>query len=499
MTEVWQALVAEGRTPADDVSGRALRSRETEARRPSAASEPSSGAPALPPRAAPASEAAAIARTFDSIGRRREKLRDQLGAIETAFANIESIRGCFHEILSPIDHILAEIEGAKTAHFEAERKLEDLRDAHDRLKGDHAALTVRHSSLSLRHDQLAAQMQELELTVKNTTAALAEARSALIERNSQIENLDRELVDGRRRVLAVSEQLPGLRVAFHAKEKRLEEVEAQRSLIEHQFKMSARENQSLRARLDELIANGSKLNRQLSELEVREADAARHASEFEAALVREQQAHAKLRNGHFEDAEAHKLEIDNLGEDVNSLTVRAEGAERLLAEARGELRERNAMIRGLEQRGLENALALQSKDKTRADLEHDLSTTRAQVADLEAARAALHSRSDDLIMAIEARSRGLERAEQRTEHLQAQLAEHLRLAEADREARDDEIRNLRERLDTEASARAFAEGALQSVRQERVALTLGGGSPPKPPLAVQWDSAPDKVTRLRFP
>ena len=342
-------------------------------------------------------------------------------------------------------------------------------------------------------------MQELELSGKTTAATLAEARAALIERNSRIENLDRELEEGRRRVLSISEQLPGLRVAFHAKEKRLEEIEAQRALIEHQFKMSARENQSLRARVEELVANGSKLSRQLSEIESREANSARRGSDFEAALNREQQAHAKLRDAHFDDAESHKLAIDSLGEDVNSLTVRAEGAERLLAEARGELRERNAMIRGLEQRALENALALQSKDRARADLEHDLATMRAQFADVEATRAALQSRADDLILAIEARSRGLERAEQRIADLQAQLAEQFQLAEADREARDAEIRNLRERLDSEASARAFAEGALQSVRQERVGLSFGGGKPPQPPRAVQWDAAPDKVTRLRLP
>jgi crescentin len=496
MTEAWQALICEDRTPVDDVSGLAFRSPDNEMPRFGAPAEPlgasSPGRPA-------ASEAAAIARTFDSIGRRNEKLRARLGAIESAFADIDQIRGYFHEVLSPIDHILAEIEGAKTAHFEAQRKLEASREAHEKLKSDHAALTGHHSSLSLRHDRLAAQAQELELAVKNTGAALAEARSALIERNSRIEGLDRELEQGRRRMLSVSEQLPGLRVAFHAKEKRLEEAEAQRTAIEHQFKMSARENQSLRARLEELVANGSKLSRRLSEFEIREAESARRTAELETALNREQQSHAKLRNAHFEAAETHQSEIDSLGEDVNSLSVRAEGAERLLAEARNELRERNAMIRGLEQRALESAHALQSKDKASADLERDLLIARAQFADVEEARAALHARSEDLVMAIEARSRSLERAEQRTTDLQAQLAEQIRSAEADREARDEEIRSLRERLDSEASARAFAEGALQSLRQERVGATFGGASPPRPPRAVQWESAPDKVTRLRFP
>ena len=69
------------------------------------------------------------------------------------------------------------------------------------------------------------------------------------------------------------------------------------------------------------------------------------------------------------------------------MTSRSEAAERLLAEARESLRERDAEIRGFEQRALETSLALKSKDAALADLEKDLTSARALHAEADSARA----------------------------------------------------------------------------------------------------------------
>jgi chromosome segregation ATPase len=112
----------------------------------------------------------------------------------------------------------------------------------------------------------------------------------------------------------------------------------------------AQENKTLRARSEEFVANSSKLNRQVSDLEGRRDDLTRRVEELEATLAQERAAHAKLKAAHLDAAESHRLTASNLREELGAMASRSEAAEKLLAEARGSLREREADIRGFEQR-----------------------------------------------------------------------------------------------------------------------------------------------------
>src|SRR6202046_796505 len=88
-----------------------------------------------------------LSSNFDSIGQRSETLRAQLESIEFSFRDIEAIRAQFHYALTSIDQTLVEIERTKVANLEAERKLENLTAANDRLHRDRAALTVAREAL----------------------------------------------------------------------------------------------------------------------------------------------------------------------------------------------------------------------------------------------------------------------------------------------------------------------------------------------------------------
>ena len=83
------------------------------------------------------------------------------------------------------------------------------------------------------------------------------------------------------------------------------------------------------------MANSSKLNRQVSDLEGRRDDLTRRVEELEATLAQERAAHAKLKAAHLDAAESHRLTASNLREELSAMTSRSEAAERLLAEARG--------------------------------------------------------------------------------------------------------------------------------------------------------------------
>jgi crescentin len=506
MGTVWEKLFKNGPAPANDLRPLPLRYESGEDA-PSASSSTAltSSGPLTPSDLARNGEAKSlkVARTFDSIGRRNEGLRTHLDAIEFSFRNIEAIRSQFYDVLTPIDQTLIEIERTKVAHLEAERKLEALTEGHERLRTEHAALTLDRNALAVRHEESSERVKDLEKANAAAEAAASEARTALAERKAKLERTERELEDNKRRLHTVSEQLPALRAEFSTKEKRLQEVEQQRAALQDQSALMSQENRTLRTRSEEFVANASKLNRQLSDLQSRRDDLARRVEELEATIAQETAAHTKLKAAHLDAAEAHRLTASNLREELSSMTSRSEAAERLLAEAREKLRERDAEIRGFEQRALEGSLAMKSKDVALADLDKDLTSARALHAETDTARAALDQRSTELAKALEAKDAALQRAEQKIVITEGRIAEQTKAMDGERVVFEERLAKLKEQLEAEQSARAFAEGGLQAARQERgsrrhdaEAAGPGAAAPKDPPAPVN-EGARDKIARLR--
>ena len=506
MGTVWDKLFRNAQAPANDSRALAIRyepGEETPSAKPPsvikslgalAAGGPGGGGEATP-------NSLKVARTFDSIGRRNEGLRTHLDAIEFSFRNIELIRSQFYDALRPIDQTLVEIERTKVAHLEAERKFEALTEAHERLRSDHAIITLERNGLAAQTERLSERVKDLEKAIGAAEAGASEARAALVERRAKLERTERELEDNKRRLHTVSEQLPALRAEFAAKEKRLLEVEQQRAALQDQNVLMAQENRSLRTRIEEFVANGSKLNRQVSDLESRRDDLTKRVEELEATLAQETAAHGKLKAAHLDAAESHRLIASNLLEEVGAMTSRSEAAERLLAEARETLRERDAEIRGFEQRALESSLSAKSKDAALADLERDLTSARALHAEVDSVRTALDQRSAELAKALEAKDAALQRAEQKIVAIEGRISEQSKTMNAEREAFEEKVAKLKEQLEAEQAARAFAEGALQAARQERGSrrheAESAGAMAQKDPPASASEAPRDKIARLR--
>jgi crescentin len=449
MSSVWRKLFANPPAPANDAEQSPYRDDARNARR----------------EATPKSQK--VARTFDAIGRRNEDLRAQLDAVEFSFRDIEAIRARFHETLIPIDQTLAEIERTKIAHVEAERKFEALTLEYGRVKGDYAALALERSAFIVKQDDLRARIGSLERAVTTAEAASSEARATLAERTAKLKEIGREFEDNRLSLQIASAQLPALRAESAAKEKRLQDVEQQLASLRDQHDLLTQENRSLKARNDEFVANESKLKRQLDEQRSGRDDANRGLEDFEVAMSQQKTTHAKLKAALLDAEEAHRISVAKLTEELSIMGARSEAAERLLAEARGELRDREAASREFEQRALESSLAAQSKEATLADLEKELNALRATHADSEAARIATSERSTALTKTLEDRDVAFQRAEQKIEALEGKLAEHQKDALRERGLFEEKIAKFRHQFETETAARAFAEGALQSARQER--------------------------------
>ena len=100
-------------------------------------------------------------------------------------------------------------------------------------------------------------------------------------------------------------------------------------------------------------------------------------------------------------------------------------------------------------------------------MEKDLAAARASHAEVEAIRATLDQRSAELAKASEAKGAALQRAEQKIVTVEGRIADETKAMEAEREEFQARLAKLKELLEAEQAARAFAEGALQAARQDR--------------------------------
>ena len=263
-----------------------------------------------------------VSSTFDSIGRRNETLQAQLESIEFSFRDIEAIRTQFHDTLISIDQTLMEIERTKVAHLEAERKLENLTAANDRLQMDRAGLTVERDALAVAQDELLARASDLEQMVTAGEAASSGALAVLAERSAKLEQTERDLEENRRALHALSEQLQAIRTEFVSKETRLREAEQQRAALNDHCGLLTRENDALRTRIEELVVNASKLSGQLNELRDERDELRGLLRELQTSFDHETAAHAKLKAAHFDGIEAQRLSEANLQEDLCTTTTR---------------------------------------------------------------------------------------------------------------------------------------------------------------------------------
>jgi len=434
---------------------------------------------------------------FDSIGQRNETLRAQLESIEFSFRDIEAIRTKFHDALTSIDQTLVEIERTKVANLEAERRLENLTLANDRLQRDRAALTVERDALTVARDELLARVSDLEQMVAAGEAASSAVLAVLAERSANLEQTERDLDDNRRALHALSDQLPAIRTEFVTKESRLREVEQQRAALNDHCGLLTQENDALRKRTEELVVDASKLSRQLSELRDERDELKGLLGKLETSYDHETAAHAKLKAAHLDAMETQRLSEGGLREKLSATTTRLEAAEQLLAEARAGMHEQEATIQESEQRVLEKSLEAKSLEAQVADLEKDLASARAGHMEAEVVRTAGVEQSTTLAKSLHEKEVALQRAEQKVATVEAKFDEHKKATLGDRALLEEKIAKLTEQLDAESAARLFAEGALRSARQERSARRQEGYDVAAESPSAETESADSKVTWLR--
>ena len=427
------------------------------------------GALASAARALPRADLpSAIDDSYDAIGQRNETLRNQLDGIAESFRNIETIRTQFEHVVSPIARLLRDLEETKSALEDSRQRHAGVSIAHDDLQRIHGAVLTERDALAEQRDALQGDNRQAHLSLRETEAALGDWQLAANAAGLKVGNLERSLETAQQNIKGLEEAGAALRTTLDGRERALTEAEQRRAAVSHQFEMAQEEARALRKQLEDQSHETSKVARLHADVDAQRNDLSRRVSELENQLGQEVSQHAKVKSQRQDESETSRVQLSALSGELSAARARAETAERLLTDARAELRDKQQEARAMERRILDAEAGTQSQAKKQAELARELAAARARNAELEASRTVLIERASGLSKGAKAKDSALQRAEEKISLLEARLSEAAKGHQTSRAQLEARVAQLGEQAQTESAARAYAEGALQSARRDRL-------------------------------
>lgn len=297
--------------------------------------------------------------------------------------------------------------------------------------------------------------------------ALSEANLDVRERANANEKLERLLEIETRNSGALEAETKRLKQAMESRDDYMARVEAQLKSASDANELLEQELGSLRLSSSEIAASFNSRNRRLAEYETAIEQNRGRIYELENALANEQSAHSALQARHLEEGERLRGELSQLVHKTDALRGRADMAEKLLSEARAQLRSKVEELRATERQSLEARILAETYEKKLRASSEDLSKAEQRIAAMDEMRVNLVDRVNSLTKALHSRDGAATSAEQKTENLARRHDEALRTAQREREQAERMVSELRDQLERERAERILAEGALQAARQGR--------------------------------
>jgi chromosome segregation ATPase len=405
--------------------------------------------------------------TLESIGMQNENLRTQIEEIERGFEQFDAVKGSFRSLLSPLSDLLADFEATKARMRETKIKLGALQESHEGLKARHSASVGELDAIAETRNALLRENREFQQRVQRLEGQLSEAQLDVRDTASAKEKLERLLSVETRQTASLVEEVKRVKDELEGKDQHLATLELSLKTDSDTNALLAQEHATLRAS-SQIIANSlDAANRRVSECEALIEQAKHRNTELERALAGEQAAHTSLRSKHLEHVERSRSETAGLGNTIQAVRGRADTAEKILAEARGQLREKIEELRSAERRLLEGGIKLDSLEKGARSLKEDLAAANERIAGTERVRGSLVDQVNSLTESARTKDAALQTATRKVEQLSARLEELTRDGQRAREEWERSAAALREEVERERAERNLAEGALHASRVER--------------------------------
>ncbi|MBN8551798.1 MAG: hypothetical protein J0L52_02740 [Caulobacterales bacterium] len=395
-----------------------------------------------------------------AIGERYETVN---GGLDRISDFLQQLRG--------LEPVVAEMRGPLMAEYDARRsdyiELMNLRTTHGEVLArgealssevralDEARAAIEHQleEVNQQLSDRAGEVQDLQLEVDRLTTAQAQA---LV----QIQTLtEAEHASGQRQ-RQLEQDLETVTSQLQEADTGRAEAVSGRSLALRDHALASEENGALKKRLDEALAEVSRLARIEATQEGQlTAERARAASDQAEAARATQSLEAQVENG--------RSEIAALQVRLDTLTARADRLERLNADLTTSLNESQAAAQAAERRASHLQTDLNRTTDRLRDHETQAEEGRQRLAAMDAARLAAVDRAEHLSKSATANERALSRSEARAAKLQTTIDGLKSDADVRRRELNEQLESLRSRLEGAQAESAMTAAALDTARRER--------------------------------
>jgi crescentin len=434
----------------------------------------------------------------ESLGGFHEALRLKCENVVFKFSELNATMSAVDDLFRDFAKISESLQEQTSANLELERENARLRAQQDELQGRVGALEDERGETEqkLRSAETMADNHRTEM--RRATELIAQLEVRAEEATAEINGLRRELITLQPLHADLNEQTIRLRQRMDEVTHELAAARAGSDALELRLIAESESLESERKALHELNGRYLDARQQLSQSEQSQARLRINVEQLQAEVAQLKESDRILRLAAEEERTRRETEGSAYESKLFAMRSRSELVERLLEKAREELRALVDASRRVEQL----TARLNQSEESLASARNELVKTKDEVMSLQASRDALSLRVDEFARKLteqEAENQRIiaEKLDQKRD-MEFAIAAH----QKDEKKLQAQIRSLEDQLLKEKSERAYAEGALDTARRDRLQLQRLANDLKREEMfsvVARDEPAADEPTALRRP
>ncbi|WP_182085231.1 chromosome partitioning protein ParA [Aureimonas sp. ME7] len=427
-------------------------------------------APPRAPNPPPASQPSTFVPPLDNIGQRNEILKVRIGEMAERLGDLRTLTDDFSQLIHPIEAIAEELPKSKGRVLELEALLAQEMESGQALRREVDQLLGRYSTASSDLSSAVARASRLENALRDQETAFDEQRLTLREKTTHANALERQLLAEVEQNQSLLLEVKTLRAESQNADQSLGDAERMLSEVSERRHILEQENRRLQSLAEEQAVELVNAGERGDELEA-QVEAHLQTIALQETQIASEQATRQKAIGQLEaELSAIKTERSSSNMKIEALSARLMATDQILAQVRGQLREREEAMRAAERANKEAVAERSTFDRRLEGAKGEAGRLLAQLQEAQKGRADLEARCDMLVKALAAKDASLEGATTRAGNLSDRVEALTLRFEQDRQTLEAANRRLIEELQNEKAERTLAQGALDIARENRSAL-----------------------------
>jgi crescentin len=407
---------------------------------------------------------------LDAIGQRGEVVRMRVSEMIGRLEDLKTLQDDFSAVLEPLVAISDELPRATMRLAEVEALFAKEQQNAVSARREVGELTIKTAALANDLAAMTAEVGRLESGIHSRDIELEHLRVTGRDKALAADNFERQLAAEAEQTKALASENKALRLEAQAVDQALSRSEHDLAEARERLAIVDQDNRRLQLLCEEQEARLADTAARYDALRDEAENERERLLALEAELASEIAARQKNAAQHEAEIGASRTERASLTMKLEAATNRTSVTEQLLAQLRGQLREKDEALRVAERTAKEAAIERATSDRRVDAMQADLTRQTERLLEAQRLRSELDNRCDMLTKALAAKDVAIDQATSRAAMLSDRIDQLSRRREAEIHELEAVNRRLVEDLQSERSERALAQGALDIARESRVTL-----------------------------